>query len=70
MLAVCHLCQHEFNPNQTGVSHEITGWVVDRASQGLSANAVHEKRFTGQLRCPQCTQERRLGVVHGQQSIL
>lgn len=65
-MTTCDRCGAPFDTRRVGTWHQVTGWVVDRASQGLSANSVHEKEFTGRVRCPDCGRLARLGVSQGQ----
>jgi hypothetical protein len=65
-MAFCDDCKATMDPHALGVAHEVVGWVEARAGQGLKANAVHDKTFTGRVRCPECTKLRRMGATVGQ----
>lgn len=69
MTGTCIDCRREFDPSAIGVEHEVVGWVEARARQGLKANAVHDKTFTGRVRCAECAKLRRMGATVGQQSM-
>lgn len=68
-MSTCDDCGCEFDPREKGTGHQVTGWVIDRTEQGLKANSVHEKTFTGIVRCPACTALRRLGLSPSQQAM-
>jgi ribosomal protein S27E len=65
----CERCGEPISGPTTGQSYEITGWIVDRATQGMSANAVHFKKYTGAVRCARCTKLLRQGINPGQSSM-
>ena len=60
----CNRCRQLFDTRQQGTWVEVRGWVEVRSKGG--ANAVHDKRETGNVLCPRCAKERALGVIPGQ----
>jgi hypothetical protein len=64
----CSRCRVLFKSNEKGTWVEITGWVVVRQRGG--ANAVRDRRETGNVLCPRCGKERELKIIPGQESLL
>ena len=65
---VCNGCRQDFDDRTPGTWHRVEGWVEERRDGG--ANAVREKRYTGDVLCPPCAKLRRMGVNQEQTSLL
>jgi hypothetical protein len=65
---VCNDCKQDFDDHAKGTWHGVTGYVEVR--DGGGANAVREKRYTGDVICPDCAKLRQLGINRDQGSLL
>ncbi len=69
--APCSACRRTFNTRDKGTWIRITGWVAVRGSDAKGgANAVRERRDTGDVLCPPCARARHFGVIPGQGALL
>lgn len=68
--AQCVDCGVPVSPSELGSWWETTGWIERRREQGMKANSVHHKQFTGRARCPSCGQLREAGLNPQQETML